>query len=282
MDLKNIIKNLLKKNKTLYNFYQESKFEILLQIENLQNKYYKLKLKKYVLRYKNYKKNREPKGVIYTCIVGNYDTIKSHKYINFNWDYICFTDNERIESDGIWEIKPLVFDELDNSKNNRWHKLNPHLFLQKYKKSLYIDGNIRILSKQFFDNLEKMNNEIFISAIHNSRSCLYEEAKICEKQNLEKKETIKKQIDFIKSQNFPKNYGLYEANILYRCHNNEKIKKMSEDWWYFVKNFARRDQLSLTYVCWKNDIPFKTFSDKSFRFKNEQIEITLHRKRRKI
>ena len=216
------------------------------------------------------------------CIRDSYDTLKSHKYINFNWDYVCFTDNERIESDGIWEIKPLVFDELDNSKNNRWHKLNPHLFLQKYKKSLYIDGNIRILSKQFFDNLEKMNNEIFISAIHNTRSCLYEEAKICEKQNLEKKETIKKQIDFIKNQNFPKNYGLYEANILYRHHNNEKIKKMSEEWWYFVKNFAKRDQLSLTYVCWKNSIPFRTFSNKSFRLKNKQIEITPHAKRRKI
>lgn len=84
----------------------------------------------------------------------------------------------------------------------------------------------------------------------------------------------------INGDKFPANYGLYEANIIYRKHNNEQIKKMCEEWWWFIKNLAKRDQLSLTYVCWKNNIPFITFLSKSYRRKNDEIKVTPHLKNR--
>lgn len=279
-------KEKIKQNKKLYIFLKKY-YKVLLNIQayitikkdRLKNIKYRKRNKKIISKYQEYKKNRKAKGIIYTCIIGNYDDLKSHKYIDFEWDYICFTDNKNILSDGIWEIKTLAFNELDNTRNNRWHKLNPHLLFSEYERSLYIDGNIRILSKDFFDLL--LNEESFISTIHPKRNCLYNEAEICKEIKLDKEEIIDKQINIIKKSGFPREYGLYEANILYRKHNEEKIIKMDEEWWEFVSKQAKRDQLSLTYVCWKNNIPFRTFLDTSFRIKNKYIEITPHLIRRK-
>lgn len=183
-----------------------------------------------------------------------------------------------MKSDGIWEIRDLKYSKLDNTRNNRWHKLNPHLILPKYDKSLYIDGNIRILSKKFFEILEINSSKIFLAASHPSRTCLYEEAKICKQLKLENEKIINRQIEIIKKDKFPEDYGLYEANILYRLHNNVTIKKLDEEWWEFVNTLAKRDQLSLTYLCWKNNIPFEVFKNINFRKKNNLIEITPHRK----
>ena len=108
---------------------------------------------KYIQDYLEYKNQRVPKGVIYTCITNDYDDIneiKTYKYVNKDWDYVCFTDNkEHIEKGqiGIWEIKPLMYNESDNTRKNRWHKFHPHILFPQYSQSIYIDANINILMK---------------------------------------------------------------------------------------------------------------------------------------
>lgn len=62
------------------------------------------------------------KKVVYTCLTGNYDNLPIHSYLDFNYDYVCFTDNEnllKIKNYGAWQIRPLVFSDLDNTKNAR-------------------------------------------------------------------------------------------------------------------------------------------------------------------
>ena len=51
----------------------------------------------------------------------------------------------------------------------------------------------------------------------------------------------------------PQNYGLAETNILYRNHSQNIINLM-EEWWEMIKNYSKRDQLSFTYILWKNGI----------------------------
>lgn len=103
------------------------------------------------------------RGVVYTCLTGNYDTLREHKYINRNWDYVCFTDDEKLlaqKRQGIWEIRPLVYAEKDNALNNRYHKINPHKLFPEYEESVYVDGNVDIRSPYFFDRL-KNERQIF-------------------------------------------------------------------------------------------------------------------------
>ena len=91
------------------------------------------------------------KKVIYICITGNYDQIINHDFVNHEYDYVCFTDNiPKDRENYIWQFKPLQFNKLDNVRNNRWHKLHPHLLFSEYEESLYLDGNINIKNKNFF------------------------------------------------------------------------------------------------------------------------------------
>ena len=58
---------------------------------------------------------------------------------------------------------------------------------------------------------------------------------------------------FLKSEKYPEHNGLLFASVLIRKHHDENLKKVMEDWWYCVKNYSKRDQLSFNYVAWKNN-----------------------------
>ena len=70
------------------------------------------------------------KTVCYTCITKNYDKLIQHSYISKDWDYVCFTDDKKLIKKGkvgIWLIKPLVFNSLEDKRNSGWHKTHPHI-----------------------------------------------------------------------------------------------------------------------------------------------------------
>jgi hypothetical protein len=87
-----------------------------------------------VLNYKKYIPNNRNK-VIYTCFTGSYDNLIQHFYINYDYDYVCFTDNEcllhnenALDHDwGIWKIRKLQYNDCDYTKIARWHKTHPHV-----------------------------------------------------------------------------------------------------------------------------------------------------------
>lgn len=59
------------------------------------------------------------KGVIYSAIIGDYDTPKEPEYINPNLDHILFTDNPDIVSN-VWDVKLIHREEgLDASRMSK-------------------------------------------------------------------------------------------------------------------------------------------------------------------
>ena len=88
------------------------------------------------------KKERRPKVVIYSCLIGNYDSISSFSKQK-EFDYILFTD-QKIEKTN-WTILPIpkFVDKfnLSNIKKQRYIKIHPHKFFKKYDLSIYIDAN---------------------------------------------------------------------------------------------------------------------------------------------
>jgi hypothetical protein len=205
------------------------------------------------------------KKVIYTCITGNYDDLIQHNCINLNWDYICFTDNKKLLNDkkiGYWKIKPIIFDELDNQRNSRWHKLFPHKLFPNHKYSIWIDASLNILDNYIFEKTDKLieNKEIISQPIHQVRDCIYDEADEVIKAKLDNKEIVRKQIKIMKKNNYPKHNGLKENTLIFRKHNDKKCIKIMEEWWGWLINYSRRDQLSFNYVAWKNNFNSKPFS----------------------
>ena len=208
------------------------------------------------------------KGIIYTCITGGYDKLTDHDFISQDWDYVCFADELSIDrkQDLRWQVKGLQFTELDDVRNQRWHKTHPHVLFPEYQKSIYIDANINILDSKLFDAVDKIIQEDKLIAIpaHPARNCLYDELIACIELGKDNEAVMRSQVELIKADSFPKGYGLFENCIIYRNHDDRQVKVIMEDWWWWIKNYSRRDQLSLPYVLWKNNAIVATLSSWPF------------------
>jgi GT2 family glycosyltransferase len=219
-------------------------------------------------------KNPNSKGVVYTCVTGNYDSIINHHYVDDNWHYICFTDcPPKDYQDYIWEFLPLSFSEMDNVRNHRWHKLHPHLLFPQYKNSLYIDANINFLTGDVFKDVANQidQGQIIAIAPHFSVTNIFEEFADCLQYAKDSLDIIKKQEKMLKKLGFGGDYlngRFFESNIIFRQHHNEIIMKIMNDWWWWIKNYSYRDQLSLTYILWKDGINVPLLADRTYRESN--------------
>jgi hypothetical protein len=200
-----------------------------------------------------YKKHLLQKKCIYTCITGNYDTLKEPKIKLQGIDYICFTNNKNLKSK-IWDIRYLDNKEgLDNIRLARKVKILSHIYLPNYDITVWVDGKYRILlsNKEFVrNNLDK--NDLFLMK-HSNRNCIYKEAEVCISINKGKKDEILKQIDRYKKLNVPENMGLYDSSIIIRRYS-EQINEMNKMWWDELSDGCTRDQISLPYVMHKLNI----------------------------
>ena len=282
IDLENQIIDLIYHSINQNNDIKDNISSIMKNI-NKETVNYILSLKKELLELKG-NKDKSSKKVVYTCIIGRYDNLFVHTYINNDWDYICYTDDKYLidaKIYGNWIIKPLQFNELDNTRNNRWHKLHPHIILKDYDISLYIDSNIDITTSYVFECINNaINNDEKISIPkHYLRDCLYKEAEIICENNVDNPDIVKSQMKIYKDEKFPEHYGLAENNCIYRKHNDELIIKTMEEWWYWIENYSKRDQLSLFYSLWKNGIKMEKYlTDIPIRYDFNNFNWFYHKK----
>lgn len=208
--------------------------------------------------YWNIRSQRTSKSVFYTCITNGYDNInqiRSYSYIDPDWDYICFTDDSDLISQkrfGIWEIRPLQFTELDDARNNRYHKILPHVIFPEYQQSVYLDGNVSVRTSYLFDQIKALNQPL-IQPIQCCGYCLYKDIDWAMTRECDT-EKLKEQLAIFRQDGFPEDYGLFENNLIYRRHNEPLIIDIMEQWWGWVRDYCRRDQSSLMYVLWKHGI----------------------------
>ncbi len=182
-----------------------------------------------------------------------------HEYVDPTWDYILFTDSpSAIEqgSIGHWQVREIPFKELDNARNSRYPKINAHLALGEYRYSLYVDGNLNIKSSDLFERVEQKIAEGVLISIpsHPHRCCIYDEAEMVIASGVASAESVKSAIDFLRSEGYPEQRGLYENCIIFREHNDPKVKAAMELWWSTLRDYSRRDQLSFGYAAWRNDL----------------------------
>lgn len=193
------------------------------------------------------------KTVVFTCITGGYDQLLKLKYINPSYDYICYTDNLAINPNG-WTLRPIPekLKNLTNSKINRYVKWHPHEFFPEYELSIYIDGCIDILS-DFTEIIEKYPNDFDILVPkHNYTNCIYQEARHVVNCKRDVEKNFAKQLQMMRDEGFPANYGMTQNNILIRHHNNKNMIDVENIMWNVIKDGSHRDQLVYKYAVWKN------------------------------
>lgn len=193
------------------------------------------------------------KIAIYTAFTGNYDTLKHPDVIDENCDYICFTDNSELESD-LWKIIPMEESILDNNRKAKQYKILPHKYLKDYKYSFWLDGTFKIkgsIREYIYDNICANSNMLIV--VHTERDCVYDEYNASKIIPRYPRAVMEEQVEFYRSQGFPKHYGLGVMGALFRKHNDSDVIKTMEDWWDENIKYTNQDQLSFAFVCWKND-----------------------------
>ena len=185
---------------------------------------------------------------------GKYDNLLEPLFLPDNCDFFVITDLE-VDSSSAWK-KIDTLPEMANMSNvekNRYVKINPHLLFKDYDYSIYVDGNIKIMSD--LTEYIHMLNEVGIGThLHHLRNCVYDELIAINKSKKDTKENIAKHRKLLDENGMPKKYGLLQCSVIVREHNNPTCVKIMNEWWNEFKNYSKRDQISLPHVLYSNGI----------------------------
>ncbi len=211
--------------------------------------------------------------VVYTAVFGNYDNVPA---VNHKWDcdFICFTDNPELVSQG-WQMVMVHLNGESPAKANRRYKILPHKYLPNYECSLYVDGNIRIMADPSLLFEKYLDNFLLAIPKHPFRNCAYAEAQACIDRELVNKVTVEQQMAKYSAEGFPENYGLTANGIIIRKHSDANVIALMVAWWEEYCLGGNRDQLSLTYLIWRNNFNIIFMTETAWN-KNKYFRITLH------
>ena len=209
------------------------------------------------------------KIAVYTSIFGGYDDLVDDQFQMDGVDYICFTDRD-INSE-TWKVVKSTPIYNDSNRNAKKYKILPHRYLKDYDWSVWIDGNIKVISDirgLCTDDPYKVYDHM---QVFDKRNCIYEEARAIlnfGKINSEKTpergmknwkdnpNVIVNQMNRYMSEGYPADNGLATNPIIIRNHHDSDVIKNMEDWWTEIKYNSKRDQLSFNYIAWKNEFNF--------------------------
>ena len=196
------------------------------------------------------------KKVIYTALVGNYDSLMQPAAVDPEFDYICFSDCIKGPKVGVWEIRPIPFTSPSHTRVARYSKLQPHVVLPEYEYSVWMDANILIKGEEFYEKVNaKISEGVKMAFVpHPSRDCVYEEIVRCYRDVRISFRDAVKQRRHLLAMGYPEHWGLMETGLILRRHNDQDVIRISDAWWEELQNYTFRDQLSQMPVCWKNGI----------------------------
>lgn len=226
------------------------------------------------------------KAVVYTALVGKYDYLRPVPSGLADIDFICFTDDtlseKYCERKG-WRLKGMPKGADTSRKGCRLLKSMPQKFLGDYEMSVWLDSNISFTSE--IGNLidEFFSSEVLIRGFrHPARNCAYLEASECVRLDKDTQENLSRMVEYMQLSRFPKGLGLTETNVLFRKHHIKSVRRLNEDWCYFLSDFTIRDQISFDFLCWKHSIDVWYFEGATHRNKHPVFSRGLHRSGNKL
>ena len=199
----------------------------------------------------------EEKIAVYTAIFGPYDEIIEPLTVPDNCDFFIFTDQE-IAKDSVWEKVEIDLEKYDLANKsdlikNRFVKMHSSLFFEEYKYSLYIDGNIKLMTDPT-EFIDRMNPYGVLFHNHYRVDCAYVETERCRIQGLGSDEEYDRHIAYLQEQGLPRNYGFLECPVVFQEHHNPTAQKLMQEWWEELMQNAKRDQINLPLVLYRNGI----------------------------
>ena len=191
--------------------------------------------------------------VIYTVILGNYDDLKDPLTVQPGWDYICFTDRLDLQSP-VWRIIGVKSPAgLSRKRCAEYFHLYPFKFLPKYRLSILIGGQMSIecnLEDFIGENLPE--GKSLAIPCHHRRDCIYDEAIRVKELKKDNPVIVDRQMEKYRRQGFPAHFGLVQAGVMIRRHDDARLKRHCKLWLKEVMGNSQRDQLSFNYILWRH------------------------------
>lgn len=197
---------------------------------------------------------KRKKIAVYTCILGNYDDLMEPLVISPECDYFIISDRkpERTTVFQYIDIANIVPDYItDNTRKNRYCKINTHKIFSQYRFSIYFDGN-RQLKNSMVDFIERLPKTRIIAYCPTPWKSIYREAMAVLQSKRDDEEILMRQMEKYWIEGMPADFGGMTCGVLIREHNNPICKKLMEEWWGQLEQFSKRDQVSLPYILWRN------------------------------
>lgn len=253
------IKNLMSQAKSL---------EVVYRDHHVHEQMYESITKAELYYYRNYMKNAQSqmtkpsfsgKGAVYSAIIGGYDSIRLPEYIDEELDYYLFTDNHDVKSEFFEVIYVDNEEELDSARLSKKIKIIGNWeYLKEYDFTIWLDGKLQITG-DLHEYMKKYSmGKPLLCFNHYTRDDLYQEGVACMQLGKDDPDIINAQLRRYLKEGFPQGEGLIDACLLVKDNRSELLKRTMYDWWNEVKNGSKRDQLSFSYVCWKNGLLYDT------------------------
>ena len=194
---------------------------------------------------------KENELVVYTAFTGAYDSLKEPEFIDDNTRYVCFTQNPDLKSD-TWEIIQMEDSTLDDNRIAKQYKVFPNRYFPDNKYSFWIDGSFKLVGS-IREYVYKYINSSMLTVVHPERDCIFDESLSSMQFPRYSNYTITKQVDKYRAEGMPLHYGLPVLGAIFRQHNDPVIVDLMNQWWKEIINYTNQDQLSFTYLMWKNN-----------------------------
>ena len=196
------------------------------------------------------------KGAVYTVITGGKDNLVNPEIVNENWDYYCFTDSHELKSD-FWKIMYIDDDMgLDQIRLQRYYKIFMYKVLKDYDYSIYIDGKNQIVGDlDEYIRFYAMNSSMLCFP-HPLRKNMEEEITEVGKLNKADPDFLREQYQHYLSLGYDESVPIIESCCLVRDHHDPVLQAVMNGWFKEICEWSYRDQISLGYVCWKNNYRF--------------------------
>ena len=194
---------------------------------------------------------------VYTAIFGDYDTLKEPKYpiaLLNEADFFCFTDNKNIRS-SFYQVIYVTPKFEQRVLNARFFKTMSHKLFPHYEYTIWHDGAFQIITSTMSELIKKymIDNHYIASFNHPERDDLYDEAIECIKRRKERPIALLWQVFKCYWAGMPTSFGLIESSVLIRRGDKcVDLVRLNEIWWKEIRENTSRDQISFSYVWWKN------------------------------
>lgn len=168
------------------------------------------------------------------------------------WDYICFT-NLHIPPQKGWIIVKVEMESLNPILEAKRYKWMSHKYLGDYDLTVWMDAYIapnpmfsELIKQWVIEMVEKRT--YILHRLHEQRDCIYDECDAVVKFRRDTPERVSKVQEQLKELKFPKHWGLFDTNIIFKMHKNREIQDICEAVFQQLEATSYRDQLATPII----------------------------------